>query len=129
MVVYMLIHEQKDEPLSDQDADRIPLPSPATSWRALAVLTMMFLIAPKSFLPTKFYEPITLVVVAMLKSVQWVMVMELVSPRHVARLLSLTACVGAQWILDGPDYNNDVCYQHHTNLPIAGYYGKSRTCC
>lgn len=78
MVVYMLIHEQRDEPLSEQDADRIPLPHSATSWRALAVLTMMLLIAPKSYLPTKFSEPVTLVAVAMLKSLQWVMVVELV---------------------------------------------------
>ena len=80
----MLIHEQREEPLSEQEADRISLPSPAISWRALAVLTMMLLIAPKSFLPTKFSEPITLVVVASLKAVQWVMVMELVSLRHSA---------------------------------------------
>lgn len=78
IVAYMLIHEQTDEPLSEQDADRIPLPSPAASSRALAVLTIMLLIAPKTFSPTKFSEPVTLVVVAMLKSVQWVMVMELV---------------------------------------------------
>ena len=85
MLVYMLIHEQKDEMLSEQDADQIPLPSPAASWRALAVLTMMLLIAPKSFSPTKFSEPVTLVAVAMLKSVQWVMVIELVSLRHSTR--------------------------------------------
>ncbi|KAL9123909.1 MAG: hypothetical protein Q9175_008285, partial [Cornicularia normoerica] len=78
MVVYKLIHEQRDEPSSEQDADRIPLPSPAISWRALAVLTMMLLIAPKTFFPRKLSEPVTLVVVAMLRSLQWVMVMVLV---------------------------------------------------
>ena len=91
MVVYMLIHEQREEPLSEQEADHISLPSPAISWRALAVLTMMVLIVPKSFLPTKFSEPITLVVVASLKAVQWVMVMELVSLRHSAWPATLTA--------------------------------------
>ena len=90
MVVYMLIHEQRDGLLSEQDADRIRLPSPAISWRALAVLTLMLLIAPRTFSPTKFSEPVTLVVVAMLKSLQWVMVMELVSLRHSTRLVSLT---------------------------------------
>ncbi len=117
------------EPTSGQDADRIPLPSPATSWRALAVLSMMLLIAPKSFLPTKFSEPVALVVVAMLKSLQWVMVMELVSLRHSAWLVFLTAWIGAQRIPDGPDYNIDVCYQYHTSLSFTSYDGKSWTCC
>ena len=90
MVVYMLIHEQRDGLSSNQDADPIRLPSPAISWRALAVLTMMLLIAPQTFSPTKFSEPVTLVVVAMLKSLQWVMVMELVSLRHSTRLAILT---------------------------------------
>lgn len=84
MVVYVLIHEQGEGPSLEQEADRISLPSPGLSWRALAVLTMMLLIAPKSFLPTKFSEPLTLVVVALLKAVQWVMVMELVSPHYSA---------------------------------------------
>lgn len=79
MAAYMLIHEQRDESMSEQDVDRIRLPPPATSWRALAVLTTMLLIAPNTFLPRKFSEPVTLVVVAMLKSLQWVMVMEMVS--------------------------------------------------
>ena len=129
MLVYMLIHEQRDESLLEQDADQIHLPSPATSWRALAVLTMMLLIAPKSFMPTKFSEPVTLVAVAMLKSVQWVMVMELVSLRHATRCVSLTAWIGAQRIFDAPDNNIDVCYQHHTNLPVASYNGESWICC
>ncbi len=89
MAVYMLIHEQGDESLSEQDPHRISLPSAAISWRTLAVLTMMLLIAPKSFLPTKFSEPVTLVAVAMLKALQWVMVMELVSLRHPARSILL----------------------------------------
>ena len=84
MVVYVLLHEQREELSSEQEANRIYLPSPGISWRVLAALTMMLLIAPKSFLPTKFSEPLTLVVVALLKAVQWVMVMELVSPRHSA---------------------------------------------
>lgn len=91
MVAYMLIYKQRDEPLSEQETDGILLPSSATSWRALAVLTMMLLIAPKSFSPTKFSEIVTLVVVAMLKAVQWVMVMELVSLRRSAWSISLTA--------------------------------------
>ena len=91
IAVYMLIYEHRDEPLSEQDVNRTPLPAPGTSWRALAVLTMMLLIAPKTFVPRKFSEPVTLIVVAMLKSLQWVMVMELVSLRYSARFLSLTA--------------------------------------
>ena len=91
MVVYMLIHDQKEEPFLGQEADRISLPSPAISWRALAVLTMMLLIGPKSFLPTKFSEPLTLVVVALLKAIQWVMVMELVSLRYSGWRATLTA--------------------------------------
>ena len=87
MAVYMLFYEQRDEDLSEHEADDIPLPSAALAWRALAVMTMMFLIAPKSYLPTKFSEPIALVVVALLKALQWVMVMELVRLRHSARLI------------------------------------------
>ena len=79
MAVYMLIYDQREERLSEQEVDRILLPSAAISWRALAVLTMMLLIAPKSFLPTKFSEPVTLVVVAILKAIQWTMIMQLVS--------------------------------------------------
>lgn len=90
MAVYVLIHEQRDEPLSEQDADRISLPSTAISWRTLAVLTMMLLIAPKTFLPTKFSEPVALVVVAMLKAIQWVMVIELVSLRYSGWMIILT---------------------------------------
>ena len=129
MLVYLLIHEQRNEFLSEQDADEISLPSPATSWRALAVLTMMLLIAPKSFLPKKLSEPVALVAVAMLKSVQWVMVMELVSWPYSTRCVSLIACIGAQRILDPPDYNNDVRYQHNTNLLLASYNGESWICC
>ena len=125
MAVYMLIHEQRDEALSAQDADQIPLLSPATSWRVLAILTMMLLILPRTFLPTKFSELVALVIVALLKSLQWVMAMELVSLRHSARLHSLTAWTGAQKIPDPPDYNIDVCFQHHTNIPFASYNGKS----
>ena len=109
MAVYMLIHEQRDEILSQQEADRIRLPSPAISWRVFAILTMMFLIAPKSFLPTKFYEPVTLVVIAILKAVQWVMVMELVSLYDSARSVPLTARTGAQRVPDAIDHNIDVC--------------------
>ena len=90
MVIYMLIHEQRDGLSSEQDANSIRLPSPAISWRVLAVLTMMLLITPKTFSPTKFSEPVTLVFVALLKSVQWVTVMELVSLRHSTRLAPLT---------------------------------------
>ena len=78
----MLFQEQRDEALPNEDSDRSPVPSPAISWRALAVLTIMLLVAPKSFLPTKLSEPVTLVVVAMLKALQWMMVMELVSMRQ-----------------------------------------------
>ena len=91
MSVYLLIHEQRDDALSEQEADRIPLPSPAISWRAFAMLTMMLLIAPKSFVPSKFSEPVILGVVAILKAVQWMTVMELVSLRNSARSNSLTA--------------------------------------
>ena len=91
MVVYMFIHEQREQTSSEQEADRISLPSPAISWRTLAVLTMMLLIAPKGFLPTKFSEPITLVVVASLKAVQWVIVMQLVSRSPSAWRATLTA--------------------------------------
>ena len=90
MVIYMLIHEQRNELSSEQDADSIHLPSPAISWRALAALTLMLLISPKTFSPTKFSEPVTLVFVAMLKAIQWVTVIELVSLRHSTRLASLT---------------------------------------
>lgn len=87
----MLIYEQRDEPLLEQETDGILLPSAALSWRALAVLTMMLLMAPKSFSPTRFSEIVTLVVVAVLKAVQWVMVMELVSLHRSARSIALTA--------------------------------------
>ena len=55
------------------------------------MLTMMLLIAPKSFVPSKFSEPVILVVVAILKAVQWMTVMELVSLPNSARSNSLTA--------------------------------------
>ena len=77
--------------MSEQEADRIPIPSPAISSRAFAVLTLMLVIAPKSFVPIKLSEPVILVVVAMLKAVQWVTVMDLVSLGHSARSNTLTA--------------------------------------
>ena len=129
MIVYMLIHEKGEQVLSEEDAERTTLPSPAVSWRTLAVLTMMLFIAPKSFAPTKFSEPVTLVVVAMLKGLQWATVMDLVSNRRPARPIALTAWIGAQRILDPFNYIVDVCHQHDTHFSNASYSRKSWTCC
>lgn len=37
--------------------------------------------------------------------------------------------VGAQRIFDAPDYDINVCYQHHKNIPFASYNGESWICC
>ena len=78
LAVYFILHQSREVEADDEQSVTVMLPAQSTTWRVVAVLTMMLLI------PTGEVVRINLAmtaVVAALKLCQWLIVIEMVSAR------------------------------------------------